>query len=358
MPDIYLEAATSITALNLDENNITELPDEIGQFKLLSELFSICDNQLLSLPASVGNLVLLQRLRLSGNKLTNLPDTVSALTNLELLTVDHNRLTDIPRAYSTLTRLTELTFTDNDVRKIHPEMGLISSITSLGLQDNPLVVPSNEICARSTAEVVDFLGRIKISQLTGCLDLAALDLTTLMHQLHEATSARVVLFQNNNLTKLPEEIEKLSRIQELILDNNPINSLPDQIGKLATLQILSIDKMIGGMQKLPVTMEALYSLVVFKASDNGITALPNCFKYLKVGLTALRHPHRNNHNYDYNYDNHAVGDAFIHSFVRIPCSLTWLHSLLAYLACLSSIRDRLSILTLLIFLAYVVSTRV
>lgn len=229
VPDIFLEAATSITALNLDENNISTLPDAIGNFTLLRELLSVCDNQIIALPSPVGNLVLLQRLRLSGNKLSSLPDTVSALTNLELLTLDHNRLGDIPRAYSTLTRLTELTFADNEVRHIHPEMGLISSITRLGLQDNPLVVPSPEVASRPTAEVIDFLGRIKISQLTGCLDLASLGLTSLVLQLQEATSTKAALFQDNRLTRLPDEIEKFSKIQELILDHNPINALPDQV---------------------------------------------------------------------------------------------------------------------------------
>ena len=56
IPDLMLEAATSVTALSLDENNISSLPEEIGNFTLLTELFSVCDNALIAIPPCVGNM--------------------------------------------------------------------------------------------------------------------------------------------------------------------------------------------------------------------------------------------------------------------------------------------------------------
>jgi leucine-rich repeat protein SHOC2 len=153
VPDLVLEAATSVTALNLDGNCISTIPEAISQFTLLQELLSVCDNAIGSVPVSIGTLTRLNALRLSGNHLEAIPGEFSTLVNLRVLALDHNRLQEIPEPLAALTRLEEFTFADNLVKFFYPGFGLISSISTLALENNPLLVPGPDIKDRTTPEV-------------------------------------------------------------------------------------------------------------------------------------------------------------------------------------------------------------
>jgi Leucine-rich repeat (LRR) protein len=281
IPDLMLEAATSVTALSLDENNITLLPEEIGNFTLLTELFSVCDNALTAIPPCVGNMTKLTCLRLSGNSLLDLPNELSSMVLLRTLLVDHNSLSEMNRCFSTMTCLQVLSFVDNKIREVHPEFGLISSITSLRMHENPIVLPGPEIIDRPTAQVIDYLGRIKVSQFTGYLDLADLELQSLIHQLHDAHEAKGINLARNHLTSLPQDFGKFQRCQELILDGNPMPYLEEVVGKIKTLQMLSVERMKEPLRALPEnTFGGLRALVVLRAAHNTIAVLPDVFKYL------------------------------------------------------------------------------
>ena len=281
IPDLMLEAATSVTALSLDENNISFLPEAIGGFTLLTELFSVCDNALTEIPACVGGMTKLTCLRLSGNSLVALPDALSSMVLLQTFLVDHNNLSVFNRCFSTMTCLQVLSFVDNKIREVHPEFGLISSITSLRMQENPIVLPGPEVFDRPTAQVIDYLGRIKVSQFTGHLDLGELGLQSLIHQLHDAHEARAINLARNHLTSLPQNFQQFQNCQELILDGNPMPYLEEAVGKLKSLQLLSVEKMKEPLRGLPDnTFGGLRALVVFRAADNVIRTLPDVFKFL------------------------------------------------------------------------------
>ena len=281
IPDLMLEAATSVTALSLDENNITELPEAIGTFTLLTELFSVSDNAISIIPACVGNMTKLTCLRLSGNSLVDLPDELSSMQMLKTFLVDHNSLSDFNRCFSTMTCLELLSFADNKIREVHPEFGLISSIHTLRMHENPIVLPGPEIFERSTPQIIDYLGRIKVSQFTGYLDLGTMDLQSLLHQLHDAYEARVINLAGNRLTSLPQDFHKFQNCEELILDGNPMPYLEDSVGKLKRLQLLSLEKMKEPLKALPDnTFGGLRALVVLRMADNVISSLPDVFKFL------------------------------------------------------------------------------
>jgi len=73
----------------------------------------LTNNQIEELPAEIGNCKLLQKLMLAGNRLRALPVTLSACSRLELLRIAANRLTAFPDLLLSLPRLSWLAYAGN-----------------------------------------------------------------------------------------------------------------------------------------------------------------------------------------------------------------------------------------------------
>ena len=168
------------TSLDLSDNELTELPPEIGQLSNLTEL-DLAYNQLTSLPPTIAQLTNLTELNLSGNQLTTLPPEISQLTHLKKL-----MLGDV--------------FGGNQLTSLPPTISQLNNLTVLGLGGNQLIVlPSN---------------------------IEHLNLTTLD-------------LRWNQLNTLPPEIGYLTHLQKLYLDGNPLLSMPPEIVKQGTQAILA-----------------------------------------------------------------------------------------------------------------------
>src|SRR5690606_16557512 len=81
--------------LNLDDNNLNTLPESIGNLKALKEI-KLYNNNLNTLPESIGNLKALKKLDISNNNLSILPDSIAKLKALGSLSLYDNQLTDLP----------------------------------------------------------------------------------------------------------------------------------------------------------------------------------------------------------------------------------------------------------------------
>ena len=80
--------------LNLEKNQLTTLPSEIGNLQELSVLM-ISDNQLVSLPSTIGTLKALKGLDACNNPLATIPEELMNLdrkTSLMLFTGSHSSL--------------------------------------------------------------------------------------------------------------------------------------------------------------------------------------------------------------------------------------------------------------------------
>ena len=77
--------------LILCENQLTELPKEIGQLQVLQNL-SVNNNQLTELPEEIGQLQMLKTLSVNQNWLTKLPGAISKLQKLYYLDISENPL--------------------------------------------------------------------------------------------------------------------------------------------------------------------------------------------------------------------------------------------------------------------------
>ncbi|MBP9494371.1 MAG: serine/threonine-protein kinase [Erysipelatoclostridium sp.] len=155
----------TLEVLDLTDNNLSSLPDDFYRFKKLKRLFLsnnqfdhipkilvklpvlsmlgmrnnhigifeenalplsirwliLTDNELKSLPESIGDLTLLQKCMLSGNQLSLLPNGLNKCINLELLRISANKLTTFPTSLLFLPKLSWLAYGGNPFCKKHPD---------------------------------------------------------------------------------------------------------------------------------------------------------------------------------------------------------------------------------------------
>lgn len=93
IPDIVLEDASEakVTCVDLSRNRLTQLPDKLNLIKSIEDLKLFC-NQLTSLPDWIGELCCrLRYLDLSKNQLTNLPESIGKLELLREINISHNK---------------------------------------------------------------------------------------------------------------------------------------------------------------------------------------------------------------------------------------------------------------------------
>ena len=163
-PQEFYSLVDTLEVLDLTDNNLSSLPNDFDRFKKLKRLFLsnnqfnhvpkilaklpllsmigmrnnkikifeenslplstrwliLTDNELTSLPQSIGDLKLLQKCMLSGNKLSILPESLSKCFNLELLRISANKLTSFPTCILTLPKLSWLAYGGNPFCKKHP----------------------------------------------------------------------------------------------------------------------------------------------------------------------------------------------------------------------------------------------
>lgn len=160
-PRELFELADHIEILDLGGNQLSDLPDDFYRFKHLKILFLtdnlfehippvlaqcetlqmiafksnrvktvpqncfplstnwliLTNNQIETLPESMGRLTKLKKLALAGNRLSSLPETMADCGALELVRLSANRLTSIPDWLVSLPKLAWLGFSGNPVCK-------------------------------------------------------------------------------------------------------------------------------------------------------------------------------------------------------------------------------------------------
>jgi hypothetical protein len=106
-----LAQCPNLSMIGFKANRITTLPEHALPPK--TRWLILTDNQLETLPASMGSLKHLQKLMLAGNRLQTLPDQLAACLNLELIRLAANQLQALPPWLLSLPRLTWLAYAGN-----------------------------------------------------------------------------------------------------------------------------------------------------------------------------------------------------------------------------------------------------
>ncbi|HSH05628.1 MAG TPA: leucine-rich repeat domain-containing protein [Anaerolineae bacterium] len=113
-------ALTQLEILWLHQNQITTLPDCIGQLINLIELYAY-QNQIIAIPTSIGGLENLEILWLANNQITSIPTTIIGAIKLRELNLNFNRIEEAPIEIASLNdHLTMLRLRGNQLLTIDP----------------------------------------------------------------------------------------------------------------------------------------------------------------------------------------------------------------------------------------------
>jgi len=182
-----LQNNIEMTRLNVKQNELTSLPETIGNLTALTDIYA-SQNKLTTIPASIGNLKQVNKLFLSRNNLTSLPEEIGELTEITVLTIDYNQLKKLPNS-----------------------IGNFKKMKNLDIQHNKL---SNLPTSIKGMIAVDYL-----------------------------------ILNNNEFKTLPSVITKMPKLTKINFENNQITELPEEFFGMKLYRIYSQGNDLNKKQK-------------------------------------------------------------------------------------------------------------
>ena len=123
-------------------NNISIIPDEIGNIKNLSVLF-LAYNKIEVLPDTMRSLHKLKALYIHDNQLHHIPNWITELNNLEIIDISYNNLFSIPDM-SEMPALVEVDIQENEIDYFPWKLMEKPELKLLFLRGNPFILDNEE----------------------------------------------------------------------------------------------------------------------------------------------------------------------------------------------------------------------
>ncbi|OWM80578.1 receptor-like protein kinase 7 [Punica granatum] len=275
-----LRSLENLISLQLFMNNFSgEVPQELGEFKKLTNV-SLYQNRLTgTLPQSLGSWAEFIYLDVSENFLTGPipPDMCKQGTMKELLMLQNNFSDEIPESYARCTSLTRFRVSNNSLSGTVPS-GIwgLPHVNIIDIELNQLVGPITSDIANAKA-----LGELRIgnNQLSG----------ELPPEIAKTESLVTIDLRNNRISgKIPDAIGDLKKLSTLHLQNNLLSgSIPESIGSCVKLSDLNIARnSLSG--KIPSSLGNLPTLYSLNLSNNRLSGqIPSSLSSLRLSLLDL-----------------------------------------------------------------------
>lgn len=131
------EELFSLSRLNLNDRQITYIPKAIKHFENLRVL-AIAGNNLTELPEEIGQMIHLRILNLSFNKFKEFPSIIKELPYISQFMYSGNKLQTVPEEIINYTDLEVLDLSHNELQEFPQEIGEIQTLERLYGQNNKL----------------------------------------------------------------------------------------------------------------------------------------------------------------------------------------------------------------------------
>jgi hypothetical protein len=128
-----------LKCLELTDNELTEIPDAIGQCVLLDTL-NMCSNRIANIPDAIGNCTKLQMIFFHCNVIEAVPETIGNLRKLRELHLDRNCIKSIPSTIGNCTKLRVLDLDQNKLESIPQTLINCAKLSVLWVRYNAVVV--------------------------------------------------------------------------------------------------------------------------------------------------------------------------------------------------------------------------
>jgi Leucine-rich repeat (LRR) protein len=147
----FIYKVEKLKFLNLDSNNITDIPEIFVDTLSNINLLSFSNNNIKSLPKNIGNLKSLRALSLDENNITSLPESFGNLENLKDLYLEDNNITSLPESFGKLQNLLYLDLSNNNLTTLPESIKNLKNLENLKLRGNPM---SKEYIERLENEIL------------------------------------------------------------------------------------------------------------------------------------------------------------------------------------------------------------
>ncbi|EFJ52641.1 hypothetical protein VOLCADRAFT_102618 [Volvox carteri f. nagariensis] len=158
--ELELSSHNPCPKINTRSNDITDLPDELEEFRYLRILrlkynqlkripavvyrlqqlmvFDVSGNKISKVDEAIGHLTLLKELDVSGNEITTLPDSLATLPKLEVIQVENNRLELLPDNLGELAAVIKMDLSTNNLRYLPNSLGQLKKVQRIDVGNNLL----------------------------------------------------------------------------------------------------------------------------------------------------------------------------------------------------------------------------
>lgn len=280
---------TKLKVLKIYNNNINNIPNEIGLLDSL-EIFSSSSNiKTKTLPDEFYSLTNLKQIEIQGSELEEIDIKINNLKKLENLTLFYNKIHTMPINMGNLKEVEKILIQHNKIESLPLDIGLLKNLTHLNISDNKIHELPHSF--------------IELKKLD-TLYLQNNFLTKLPYQIGNLNNLRYLNISKNLISKFPKSITKLKELQFLNAETNDIKLLPKKFGKLTSLEILELNS--NFIKELPNSFGNLYSLKRLRLAHNNINRLPKTFGRL-TSLENFSITNKENHKARFESYNHVFG---------------------------------------------------
>lgn len=270
------ENPLKVIKLDLNNQNLTEFPKEIANFKNL-EALDLSLNKIKNIPASIQNLKKLKVLQMYSNELTSLPNEIGELDSLETLNMYDNQIKNIPVTIGKLSQLSSLYLQSNQITNLPNEIGNLTELQSADFSYNKLSNLPNSFFGLNKLIAVNFYQNKFIDMNEAVLKMPSLS----------------TLYLDKNLIENPDFLLKLTykNYNDVpFLIKNLVKQGNEKLNKIAEKVSLDKIKALENQKTKADTLTQWYNILTFiyKETNQLEKAKESALKSIEIAKDALK----------------------------------------------------------------------